>query len=210
MSTTPEFLPSLGMSGFYNLKSPYSSLISPAKQYTCVGVMSLSGALASGIDPLQTVYLASGDTEANYKTDLENNIFLITIRSGEGSLVVFPSNALIGVPTGEGVIYRNTVLGVALAAIPDGIDLTLLQKDISDLTFHRLGVKSATFLSAVGAPTILTSEQHETVSTARQAIVQNTESTIYKNLVLTRQNEALIEQVRVLENYIKTNLPPTP
>ncbi len=207
---TSQYTPSLNASGFYQLAAPYSALISATLQYTCVGVISIQGAIAQGIDVLNTVYIASGDTAASYASDLKNGVSLITITSGTGNLVQFPNSAMLAVPQVNGIIYRNLVLGIALSALPDSMDTTVLQQEVSDLIYSKIGVRSTTFVTTVGAATVLTTAQDAAVSAARAAVITNPTSTYYQNQLLTNENTALLAKVAQLEAYIKTTIPPIP
>lgn len=204
MSNTIKFLPSIGMAGFYSLSAPYNSLLSTTTQYTCVGVMSITGAEAQGVDVLNGIYLANGDTLANYTAAVAAKAMLISVSAGGGDIFTFPSSALLGVPTGEGVIYRNTVMGIGLSAIPDTMDLTALQNEIMNLVYNTLGVKSTVFLTTIGAATILTPAQDALITSARSAAITNPSNTHHQNLLLTQENVALVSQLNALQDYIKT------
>lgn len=209
MQLTPNYLPSLNQTGFYQLAAPYSSLISGTTQYTCVGTMSLAGAVAQGLDPLTNVYLANNDTKANYLKDLANNISLVTITSGTGNAILFPSSAMLAVPNGDGVIYRNMVLGIALSAIPDTMDLTTLQNQISDMVYNSLGVKSTTFVTQIGAPTILTTDQDTAVNAARSAVITSPSNNLHQIALLTAQIAAYQTQLNALQAWVIAH-PPVP
>ena len=204
-----KYTPTLNASGFYQLAAPYSSLISATVQYTCVGVVSIAGAIAQGVDVLNSIYIASGDTASNYANDLKSGVSILTITSGAGNVVKFPNSALLSVPQTNGVVYRNTVLGIALSAIPDTMNTDSLQQAVSDLVYSKIGVKSTTFLTTVGAATILTMDQDAAVTAARQAAISDPTSLHYKNQLLTAENTTLVAKVAQLENYIKSKIPPT-
>lgn len=205
MSNPLTFLPSLGMIGFYALAAPYDKLISPSAQYRCEGVTSLSAALANGQDPLNRIYLANGDTKANYQKDMAANVSLVTISSQTGSLVVFPSSALLQVPLADGVVYHNTILAVPLGAVAEGEDLTVLQNEVLELVDSKFGLRGATYITTVGASAVLKREQHETVQAARQARITDGESLIAKNNRLTNELAAALQKIQELEAYLRAH-----
>lgn len=205
MTNPLNFLPSLGMTGFYSLAAPYDKLISPSAQYSCEGVKSLASAGAEGQDPLNKVYLANGDTKANYERDLAAGVSLVTIRSEGGSLIVFPHTAMLKVPLANGVVYRNTVLAIPLGAVADLQDLTLLQSEIVQLIEQEFGLKSAAYITTVGAPCILTSTQHDSIKAARTARITQNESGIALNARLTRELAAAVAKIAELEAYLLTH-----
>lgn len=206
-AVTPTWLPSLGMTGFYTLAAPYTPLLSPTTQYTCSGVVSLASMVAQGLDPLSTIYLANGDTKANYQLDLDNNRSIITLTAGM-TVVEFPSSAMKQMPNQNGVIYRNTVLGIALSAVPDYLDLTTIQTEIQTLVLQHLGVATNTFLTTVGNATVLTGDQDAAIRSARQANIVSPSNDKYLISQLQSQNLALQQQIKLLEAYILANAPP--
>jgi hypothetical protein len=201
-----SFLPSLGMSGFYALAAPYDKLISTSAQYKCEGVKSLAAAIAEGQDPLKNVYLANGDSEANFKSDLARGISLVTISSRSGQLIVFPAGALLQVPLADGVVYRNTVLAVALGALPETQDFTELQEEVLQLVLNKFGINGATYLTTVNSAVVLTQNQHQAVMAAREAKIAEGESIIAQNASLQTQLTAALNKIVQLEQYIKSNL----
>ena len=206
MSNVLSFLPSLGMTGFYSLAAPYDKLISLSSHYRCDGVRTLASAQAEGLDPLNEVYLANGDTKDKYDLDLQASVSLITISNSTGTILSFPSSALLSVPSGDGVVYRNTVLSVALSALPEDQDLTLLQSEVIELVLFKYGLKAATFITTVGAPAVLTQTQHEAVLSARAAAVQTQVSLIAENNRLTLDLANAVAKIALLETFVKAQL----
>lgn len=194
------------MTGFYSLAAPYDKLISVSTQYRCEAVRSLSSAEVEGLDPLNEVYLANGDTQDNYILDLQSSVSLITISSASGLQVVFPSSALQAVPSGDGIVYRNTILTISLSALPEDQDLTLLQNEVIEMVLHRFGIRSATIVSTIGAPSVLTQRQHDAVLAARAMAVQTQVSLIGENARLTEELAQAVAKIGLLENFIKAQL----
>jgi len=198
----PIYVPSLGATGLWTLNAPYNSLVLATTQYSCIAVTTVAGAVASGQDPLNTIYLANGDVKATFEQDLANGDYLVTITSGPGDLVTFPRSAMVGQPIADGVLYRNVFLGVSLSVIPDDLDLSSLQQQVSDLVLHNLGVKSSVYLAAVGGTTILSPTQAAALEAARQARIQSPESVTYQNLQLQTQLAAAQARINALSAYI--------
>lgn len=197
-----QFLPSLGMTGLYKLKVPYNALILATTQYTCTGVKSLAGAIAANEDPFTTIYSANGATQADFDADLASGAYIITITSGAGDIVEFPSTALVSVPDTDGVIYRNIVMSISLSALSDETDTTVLEQQVSDLVLNSIGVKSSIYLTQVGAVTVLSRAQSDAIESARLANIATPASALYQNDILTAENAALIQKVHELETFI--------
>lgn len=202
-----EVVPTVGMSGLFSLKAPYTNLVREQIEYTCIQVINLTGALAQGDDPKTDVYLANGDTEENYNLDLAANHCIVTLQSELGDVVVVPNGALNGLPIADGVKYMSAVLGISLSALPEDFDLTQLKQDISDLVFETIGVRSTVYPATIGGTIVLSHEEHAGIEAARLANVQLTPSNL--TLVTQLQNEKIALQAKLtqLEDYLKAHLP---
>lgn len=205
-----EIVPPVGMAGLYSLKAPYTALVREQIEYTCTKVTSLMGAIAAGEDPLNDVYKANGDTDASFEDDLSFNRCLITLQSALGDSVVFPSSAMNGLPTADGVRYISAVLGISLSALPEDFDLTQLKDDISDLVFETIGVRSTVYGSTIGGTMILAHDTHEGIESARQANVVLKPSNMARVRQLEIEKTALQAQLTQLQNWVIANLPPPP
>lgn len=210
VSDLNEIIPYVGLTGQFLLKTPYNTLLgfTAGVDYTCTAVTNISGAIAAGEDPLNEIYLFNGDTEASFNIDEAANHCIVTLQSGLGDVVRVPNSALISLPAADGVKYLNIVLGIGLSALPDNFDLETLKTEVSDLVFHRIGVRSSVFGSTVGGVTVITHAQHATINAARLANIISNLSVRTTNTQLAAQNAALLAKVTVLENYIKLSLPP--
>ena len=205
-----EIVPPVGMAGLYSLKAPYTALVRAQIEYSCTAVTSLMGAIAAGEDPLNDIYLANGDTEENFDTDLSLNRCLITLQSSLGDTVVFPSSAMNGLPSADGVRYVSAVLGISLSALPEDFDLTQLKADISDLVFENIGVRSTVYASTIGGTMILPHDTHEGIEAAREANVVIQPSNLARVRQLQIEKTALQAQLAQLESWVIANLPPPP
>lgn len=201
MSETAYF-PSMGVTGLWTLNAPYSNLVLSTTQYKCIGTTSVAGAVASGQDPLNTVYLANGDTQASFNTDLANDNYLITITSGPDDIVVFPRSALASPPQSNGVVYNNTFMGISLSALPETLNLSSLAQAVEALVLHQVGVNSQVTFAAVGAPTILTFDQATAVEAARQAAITAPAAPLAQIATLQATVAAQATKIAMLSAYI--------
>jgi len=205
-----EVVPTVGMRGLYSLKAPYANLLREQIEYTCIAVQNLTGALANGEDPLTDIYLANGDTEANYETDLAANHCLVTLQSESGDQVTVPNSALNGLPVADGVRYISSVLGISLSALPEDFDLTQLKQDISDLVFDQIGVRSTVYAATIGGTLVLPHGTHAAIEAARVANVVIQPSNSARVVQLELEKAAMQARLTQLEDYIKLNIPPPP
>lgn len=201
-----EFIPYVGMTGKYELKAPYTQLIDPNIEYTCVGVTNLSSYIAEGNDPENTIYLKHGDTSENFNIDLSKNRCLVTLQTGKGIKLLVPNSALGIVPNADGVRYVSVMLGVQLGVIPDYLDLTQIKQDVSDVIFKHLGVANKTFSTIMGGSLVVEHAKHLNLEAARKIIVSENSSPLLENLTLKDTNLLLNEKVTMLEKFIEDNI----
>jgi hypothetical protein len=201
-----EVVPTVGMSGRYSLKAPYTALCNPNVLYACTGVVSLSGAVAQGKIPLEDVYLAQGATEADYAADEALDHCIVTLQSGVGEVVTVPNSALIMLPDADGIRYTGLMLGISLSAIPMDLNLTTLKARLSDTVFDQLGVRSTVYEAVTSSATIIGHARHQAIEAARVANVSIHLSPLTEVDQLKTQNLALLAKVALLEAYVKTTL----
>jgi hypothetical protein len=199
-------VPTVGMTGLFNLKLPYANLIDPNIEYTCISVINLSGMIALGQTPKDDVYIIAGDTEDNYLLDLANNNCIITLQSGKGNIVSVPNSSLIKLPSADGVNYYSAVIGTSISIVPEYSNLELLQTEINDLVFKHLGVQSESFVSLISGSILIPHDKHTLLESTRLANIASSTNTILENESLKQSNRLLVAKVVMLENYIKTKL----
>lgn len=201
-----EIVPYVGMTGRFNLKAPYTALVNADTEYTCTGVVSLSGAIAQGEDLWTEVYEANGATQEAYAQDALSNHCVVTLQSGMGEIVRVPNSALMALPDADGIRYVNVMLGVSLSALPDSVNLSALQTEISDLVFHRLGVRSTVYPAVFGAPAVVSHDRHAAIEAARQVNITSSLSTRTENEVLRAQVTAQVAHIAMLEAHVQAQL----
>lgn len=204
--TTNTLLPKVGMSGLFSAIAPYDKLINPLLEYRCVAVTNISALIAAGQDPLTDVYLFSEDTEDNYNLDVSVDRALVTLQPGAGELVVVPSHKLSGLPVTDGVRYVNTYLGVSLSAIAETTDLNALNVAIGELIYDHLGIRPDIQAAVVGAPVIISHDDHKRIAQARTITARAELSLRAKCEVLENTNSELKQKLELLETYIKNNV----
>lgn len=201
-----EFVPYVGMTGKYELRAPYTSLIDDTLEYTCISIINLSGYISQGHDPLNEIYLRNNDTENNFKLDLEKNRCLVTLQSGKGNKLIIPNSVISTLPNGDGVSYTSHMLGIRLGILPDYLDLTNIKSEISDIVYKHLGVNSEVFSTILGGSIVLTHDKHRLIDAARKVIVREAPTVELENIKLIADNKALSDKVKMLEKFIEDNI----
>jgi hypothetical protein len=201
-----EVIPTIGMTGLFNLKSPYTNLVDPNTEYTCIAVTTLSNMIADNLEPLISIYIANGDTQENYELDLSKNRCIITLQSGTGTKIVIPNSALIILPKANGIKYRAIMLGVNLSVIPEDTDLTQLSQQIKDTIFNQLGVNSQVTKTYLGGSLLIDYDKHLLIQASRNNNIDEGTNPLLENEELKDTNSKLLQKIQVLEEWIKDHI----
>ena len=198
----------VGMKGVVISTAPFDTVINPRLIHECIGVETINGLLAKGMEPFADIYEPNSIDEDTFNTHADSNVRIITFQSATGEIHSIPELYIEALPDANGVPYRCIMLGVSLSAIPDDMDITDLKTEVGDMIFDYLGVRSEIKEVAYGEPSILTQAEHAAVELARVANVTNNVSSRLKVVQLTATVDELTQKIQVLEDYIKANLPP--
>lgn len=174
-----ENVMSIGTEGKFSFKPPFNTILSTYTIYKIIGISKLSQLKESGVDPLNNIYIASGLTEENYKTDLKNDITIIQLVVGSSTYYI-PENFIEAGPTQDGVSYSKQGLAINLGVLPLDIDVTSLISDMEQLIQSHIGVNSninRVYLSGVSKIPYDISTQFTTIRNSR---ITNKESCIDK------------------------------
>jgi hypothetical protein len=196
------------MKGVVISTAPFDTVINPRLIHECIGVETINGLLAKGMEPFADIYEPNSIDEDTFNTHADSNVRIITFQSATGEIHSIPELYVEALPDANGVPYRCIMLGISLSAIPDDMDITDLKTEVGDMIFDYLGVRSEIKEVAYGEPSILTQDEHAAVELARVANVTNNVSSRLKVVQLTATVDELTQKIQVLEDYIKANLPP--
>lgn len=206
INATMEALPTVGVKGRFSARTPFDTKINPQIEYTCIDVSTIRGLIARGQDPFNEVYVPAGldDEAADFQQDIDRCI--VTLQAGSGLLVKIPSSYLHGQPDNNGVRYVHSMIGVALSVIPEGLDLTSLLQEVTDLVYDRLGVRSEAKVVTLDTVTVLSQQEHNAIETARQTNITRNESNVAKIRRLEVENLELQERLGQLEAYLRSTI----
>ncbi len=197
-----NFLPSIGLSGLWTLKSPFDQLLSPTTVYECIAIESLDRVHLNNINPFEEYYEPIGAEEAEYQADLQAGAFIITIVSGDEESISFPSTALVRWPDTDGVVYRNLALTISLSALPDSFDLTNLEDEIKALVLSKTGTDNEVYITQVGGVTVLPREVSESIENVRLSRIDPENNLAAKNAELRQKLIDLTNKLNKLEAYV--------
>jgi len=198
--------PTVGMKGALTVQPPFDTKIFERAVYTCIAVETLQGMVASEQDPLTDIYQAAGLTEAQFDQDVADGVKVLSFQSYDGELLKIPNRYVLAMPDPSGVPYSLTMLGIALSAIPETLDLGPLKDDIHQLVLRRIGVESDVKEITYGPVTLVLQADHDVLNTVRQNNMMNQKSYLRQIETLQAQLSALQLQHAALEQYVATHV----
>jgi hypothetical protein len=199
-------LPTIGSSGYFELKAPFSSIILPNERYTCQAIRRLSDLLANNETPKEDIYLANGISEAEYDDDILKDMYIISLQGQIGHWIYVPARYVIKYPIVNGIPYRTMMMGISLPPMPVKRDLTFLTNEVKNLLHDTLGVDVKIKFIETSKVVLVSKDKHDINQLAREAI-SNGKSTDRSRLTVMQGllNDALLK-IKALEDYIKLNL----
>lgn len=196
-------VPPIGISGLFQLSSPYSNLLQTNVSYRCDAVRRLSDLIDLGVEPYEEYYLPFGLTQAQYDQDVINRVSIITLISDANHVVRVPTTYLISYPDINGVPYHVMLLGIELGAIPNNKDLTGIKQIIANLVRDTIGVVPTIREAVASAEQKVSQQDHEVLEAARASMITNTQTDRAKLLAAEKELAALRIQYNALETYVK-------
>lgn len=194
------------MSGLFELKEPYNTLIIPHVSYTCRSLRTLSEIAAAGEQIWERFYEPYNVTVEAYQQDLSNNICIVTLQAGTGEFVDVPESFILSIPDPNGVTYTPVMLGVYLGALEDTYPLDGLKTQIESLVKATLGVKPDIRGAVVGQSVILSHDEHSRLQTALAALKTSDESDYARAQRLQAELTQAKEKIAQMNTFIRDRL----
>lgn len=200
-----QYIPDIGASGIFVLKTPFDVLLKPNTTYTVQAIRRLKDVIAEGENPFTLYYESHGLSEAIYKIDLETEICIVSLQSGTGEWVYVPTSYILSFPIMNGVKYHAVMMGISLGAIPDNLDLSAFKTSVFNLVKDTFGISSSIKEVVVSAPVIVTKEESTLIETARSNRIVANQSDAGKLRIAQQDLVKCRAQIAMLEKYIKDN-----
>jgi len=198
-------LPTIGSSGYYELRAPFDTIIIPYERYTCQAIRKISEYLANNENPKTLIYDKYQLTEDDYTSDAEQNMSIVSLQSAKGHWLYVPARYIVTYPITNGIPYRSIMIGVSLPSIPAEKDLSNLETDIGNLIVDTLGVTPAIRLVETSRVVLIPKDKHDITQSTRDATANGrlTDRSRYMSLLL--EHQAALDKITALETYIKDN-----
>lgn len=166
---TIRLTPTLGLSGTYVLKAPYT--LNPGKTYTCRAVRSFEDVEAQSVSVFERHYEPYGVSYEVYKADRASGAYLITL-SATGSTVVVPDTYIEALPERLEDVTSLVLLTADLGPLPDSLGLTHVMEAIGAGCLDLLGYRPDVRLIKLDHTDELNSTEQDNIEIARTAAVE--------------------------------------
>ena len=206
-----SYKPSIGDSGFFKLKAPYSVLVADETLYTCQSIRTINDFIAAGESVYEKFYLPLSVSVDQYQQDLVDNVYITGLQAGTGEWVFVPSSFIEAAPISNGVKYIPVVVGISLGAIQDAFNLEAIIAQFKDIVINTLGVTPEVKGVVVGSAKWMTNEEHELLEAARKEKISTSTSPIILSQYLSAENDRLLRVISEYEKIFKmtiSNAPP--
>lgn len=200
------FTPDIGQSGIYKLVFPFDTLVTPKVVYTCRSLRTINDILAAGEEIFDTYYKSIGLTKTDYERDAKANVCIVGLQSGTGEWIYVPTSYIESAPNMNGVKYTSLVLGVSLGPLPDKFNLEGLIAIFKDATTATIGVTPEVKGIVVSQPAILSREEHDRLTLARNEKITQNRTDYSRVREQTQLIARLNAKIEALEKYIAEKL----
>lgn len=195
-----SLIPAIGTKGIYELKAPY--MTQPNELYKCVAVRSFIDIENFGVDVFDQYYSPFGIDRSVYTTDRSNGVAIVALQSEKYPPVYVPSSFILSFPDLSSKPYHHVVVSASLGALPDTLDLTFLTQQVAKVISDVIGVEPSINLGLAPMTGVVSAEQHEILTAARQAKIAN-RTTDYARLLEANNRISQLEQRnRTLEKIV--------
>ena len=200
------FTPLVDSAGTFKLKAPFDKLVTPNSVYTCRSIRSINDYLALGDNVFEKFYEPFNIDLEIYQDDLKNNVKIASLQAGIGEWIYVPCSFISEAPSINGVKYVSLILGVALGAIPDSMNLESIIEQFKEITANTLGIESEVKAVLADEPSLISHEDHVRLEAIRTSKITSSGSDKFIIQQLQREGESKDKKIAELEKYIKSKL----
>lgn len=167
MSTTQRFIPTIGVSGFYHLLSPFT-IEDHNAIYTCKAIRKISELLAEGTDVFNDVYKEKGLSQDTYDEDVQDDAEIIYLESSNNRWISVPSRYLSGYPNMNGEPYRRVSIVISLPAFPLQHSFDNAIHQLQEVVTMTLGVNSEAKVVVTSKAILVEDAKHKVLDAQRK------------------------------------------
>lgn len=197
-------IPVIGSAGFYEFQAPFDVHSALKIEYTCKAIRRISDYLANNESVQEEIYTAQG-IESAWEEDSKVDSYIVSLQSATGHWLYIPSRYILSYPSVNGEQYRSMMIGISLPALPVTQDLSAIMEDVKDIVETSLGVDVVLKAVETSKVTMVNYEKHMETQTLRESKITNHATLGAKLIKLKKENDALLQKVAQLEQFILMN-----
>lgn len=195
--------PWIGARGAYELKLPWKALDST--EYVCTAIVTIATMLERNVDVFAELYEANELSEVEYRRDLEAGVNIIALSSTTAPTIYVPDSYIVSYPDVGLVNYSHIVLSASLGAVPDDLDLSFLQEQVTGTIKDVLGVDADILIHKAPAEKTISPSEHEALELARVNAITVRTTDRGRAKAAEDQVKSLTQKVAELERIIIEN-----
>lgn len=135
-------IPPIKSRGLFTFKPPFDKKLHREQEYTVIGIRMLLELSSRGERPYETIYKPVNITEAEFKSDLEQDVPIVVFTNTGGETFLVPANRITSQPMVNGIRYQEKVLVLSLGNLPINYDLSTVISVVTDCVYDTIGIKS--------------------------------------------------------------------
>ena len=184
--------------GIFTFNSPFPQ--QPTKVFQVIALRQFSDIVADGEDVFKDFYEPAGLTLTDYKEDDKLDASIVTLADPHGLVMYIPDTYIATYPNQTDYEYHHVVLTVSLGALPTTVDLTFAKDEIKGVVDKVVGINSVVHMASGPKQGAISQEEHQSLTQARLAAIQLTESVHARNVRLEKK---VVDQQATITALIK-------
>ena len=206
-----NLIPQIGATGVYKLIAPFDSQLREGIPYTCVAVRRLNDFITNGRDPKSLYYDPYELPDSIWERDyLDPDTCIVSLTNKSGQWIYVPSTFIVSYPDIGGIPYTVRILGINLGAIPDTLDLSNLITNVQNLVKDTVGIESVAKTVAASETKIISKEDADAIESAREDLITIEKTDRARIMELEALVQSQRTQIEALQDYIESELEPSP
>lgn len=195
-------LPPIPTRGLFTVGAPFS--VTASVIYNVEAVRSIPDMIQQNEDPLNDIYLPAGLTEDDYKNDVKEGVYIVTLSSEEEAPKYIPTTYILTIPDDTAIPYSYIVVSANCGALPATVtdELTQAVQEVKDILSNLVGVSVDVKIATAPSAGSVSYEQHLINEAQRKNAIVSRETVYAQNISLLAENAKLKEVIAYYEQKV--------
>lgn len=195
-------LPSVGMTGVWELAVPLANYLDADAVYVCRAVRAISDYIAEGSNPYTSVYQPVGLSESDYDIHYANNESIVSLQALDGTWVFIPVPYILRYPNTSGVAYDRKAIILSFPILPSNTLFTHLIDEYKTDALAAFGVDIEAKIVPMGHQYILSHEDAQIDEDARGLLMTGLSTASVRIQQLETENQKLKDLLQGFTNCV--------